>query len=246
MPEPTTLRAELTDLVDAGGDVRRLRLRPLSPPPSFRAGQYLLIETDGGGVPFSIASAPRELPTLELHFQPGAGSDDAARVEACIQRAIRGEPITLTLPMGACGLAAPPTNPLLIVAAGTGATQARSILREHLDVHRHPVYLYWGVRSAAELYLRDELEALASAHGLWYRTAVESDAPRDAFAGNVVDAVATDIAQGEPELERCEVLLCGSPEMVYAAVAKLRPLGLSRTRTRSDVFDYAPRPDAWA
>jgi len=245
MPEPTTLRAELTGLEEAGGHVRRLRLRPQSPPPRFDPGQYLLIQTPAGGIPFSIASAPRELPVLEVHFQPGPGSDEARSVEACIERAIHGEPIALTLPLGSCGLPVPPSAPLLIVAAGTGVTQARSILREHLHAAEQPAYLYWGVRSAAELYLREELEGLATAHDLRYRIAVEADPPGDAFPGNVVDAVAADLARGEPPLERCEVLLCGSPDMVYAAVARLRPCGLGRARTRSDVFDYAPREDVW-
>ena len=55
-----TLACQLSECVEVGGDVWRVRLRaPAGKPPRYHAGQYLMIERDSGDkAAFSLASAP--------------------------------------------------------------------------------------------------------------------------------------------------------------------------------------------
>lgn len=227
-----------------GADVLGVEIRLSRAPAGVSAGQYLLlIHPDGSGIPFSIASPPSDLPTLTLHYRPTPGSDDARRVEEILARP---GPVTVELPHGTCGVDAALERPLVMIAGGTGIAQARSIALEIAEGATRDLRLYWGARSAGDLYAREEFDALAAhAPRFDWIGAVETPAA-DLRSGQVADVVAEDLAAGDLDLANADVLLCGGPPMVWATVARLRPLGLTEARTRSDVFDYAPRDDLWS
>ena len=64
-----SLACQLTECVDMGGDVWRVRLRaPAGKPPRYHAGQYVMLERENGDKSaFSLASAPHSGRDLELH-----------------------------------------------------------------------------------------------------------------------------------------------------------------------------------
>lgn len=251
-PAPQRIGALLESVTPLGGRVLEIQLRLDRSPVGVQAGHYLLLHHPDGPVPFSLASPPRALPAVTLQYQGAGGSDDARRVDALLAA---GGRIEVELPFGECGFSAPLQRPLLIVAGGTGISQARALLLELLDTAQAPIRLYWGVGRADDLYLADELDALARAgHDFRWHAAVEADdalefAARAARAnvrrGRVGDLVISDLASGELSLTGQDVLLCGGPPMVWGTVALLRAHGLTESQCRSDVFGYAPRDDLW-
>lgn len=72
------LACSVAECVEVGGDVWRVRLRaPAGKPPRYHAGQYLMIEREGGKpAAFSLASAPHGGRDLELHI---LGREDSSR-----------------------------------------------------------------------------------------------------------------------------------------------------------------------
>jgi CDP-4-dehydro-6-deoxyglucose reductase len=214
-------------------------------PAGLRAGHYvMLVHPDGTGVPFSLASPPRDLPELVLHYRATAGSDDARRVDEILGA---GGTVTVEAPLGRCGIEAIDA-PLLILAGGTGVSQARSILLEHLPTASAPVRLYWGVPALEDLYLVDELDELArTARDFAWTGAVEQGAPPDGTlrSGRLADVVIADRDRGDLDPAAFDVLICGGPPMVWGTVEALRTQGLTEARTRADVFEYAPRDDLW-
>lgn len=207
------------------------------------AGQYvLLVHPDGSAIPFSLASPPRDLPQLTLHYRSAAGSDDARRMDEILAHP---GPVTVELGHGDCGVHAPLARPLVMVAGGTGIAQARSIALEHAETAARDLILYWGARSSAELYARDEFDALAEQAPRFRWIAAVEDGSAGARSGTAAAVVAEDVARGALDLGAADVLLCGGPPMVWGTIAALRPHGLVEAHTRSDVFAYAPREDLW-
>lgn len=244
MSAPDRVSARIESVTPLGAGVREIRLRAEGPA-SFLPGHYLqILHPDGAAIPFSIASAPLELPAITLHYLAQPDSEDATRVESLLATAER---MDLLLPCGDCGFTAPLARPLLALAGGSGIAQIRSLLHSMLPAPV-PLRLYWGAARADDLYLASELDALATRHDgfTWIPVAEAASSDPRVRKGRIGDAVAADVTAGELDLSSWEVLIAGGPPMVWGTVAALRHCGLSQTRTRSDVFDYAPRDDLWA
>jgi CDP-4-dehydro-6-deoxyglucose reductase len=243
---PRRIPARIDEVSPLGGRILSIRLQLAEMPEGVLAGHYVLLQhPDGTDIPFSLASPPRDLPELHLHYQATAGSEDARRVDEILGA---GGEVGVSLPHGRCGIEGPLTRPLLIIAGGTGMAQARSILLEHLPDATAPVRLYWGVVRADDLYLAAELDALARQWPSfrWF-AAVEAGALVDGPGrrGRAADLVTADIDAGRLELRAWDVLLAGGPPMVWGTIEALGNAGLTEARTRADVFEYAPRDDLW-
>lgn len=241
MAETVRVEARIESVEPLGAGVRGIQLYAPDAP-HFLPGQYLqIIDREDSLIPFSIASAPDELPRITLHYLAQAGANDAARMDAILDT--RGH-IELLLPLGDCGFSKPLTRPLLLLAGGSGIAGVRSLLRTLLPAPV-PMKVYWGAATPLDLYLRPELDALSLEHPEFSWTAVAERADSTCRSGRVGEVVAEDVAAGTLDLSRWEVLIAGGPPMVWGTVELLRPCGLTRAQTRSDVFAYAPREDLW-
>jgi len=207
----------------------------------FHAGQYLEVVHHDGRIPLSIASGPRRLPELHLHYRSTPGACEAEWMDELL--ATDG-PLTISGPSGDVWLPEQHHElPLLLIAGGTGIAQVCGILDELADIEtRAPVTLLWCVDAAADLYCRTDLAALEQD---WLHCEYLVDARRDAAnAGLARIAVAAAAAAHprEPLAPAEWVLLAGSPGFVYAACDTMTSAGLDAARIHSDVFAYAPRP----
>ncbi|MEE8245416.1 MAG: hypothetical protein V3R27_10485 [Pseudomonadales bacterium] len=122
-------------------------------------------------------------------------------------------------------------SPLMLVAGGTGISQALSII-EHIDQLLSPpaVTLLWCVDTAEALYARGQLAGLS-----WLS------------ANYLVDDRRTSDNEGLVWLSEhlrthayARTLLCGGPSFVYAVVDHLRA-EQRMTALESDVFAYSPK-----
>ena len=150
--------ASITPLTDV---VYKVELTPTSPA-TFKAGQYAMaVMGEKDMRPFSIANAAFDNSRVELHIGAEPGNNYAGEVLARMRE--EGK-ITLSIGHGDAFLQSNGL-PMVLIAGGTGFSYTYSILQEHLNSgDKTPLTLYWGGKHASDLYLADELTALAQAH----------------------------------------------------------------------------------
>ena len=230
-----SLACQLTECVDMGGDVWRVRLRaPAGKPPRYHAGQYLMLERENGEKSaFSLASAPHSGRDLELHVLV---REDSAR--SLIEQLQRNKMVRVELPFGDTHLSELPDGPLVLIAAGTGMAQMHSLI-EHCrqEGFRHPVHLYWGVRRPEDFYTLEEWDAWQQIPNLFLHKVVSDLCGWEGRCGLLHEAVCEDIS----DLKSVHVYASGSPAMIYGTLDALVSAGMDAHQMRADVFAYAPR-----
>lgn len=124
----------------------------------------------------------------------------------------------------------PPDRDLIMIATGTGVAPFVSMLRTFRAAPPwHRALLVNGVRYAADLSYRDELEALASDPSrLVYVPVVSREPEGSPWAGlrgrvqQVLEPTAYRSLTGSPlDPTRCHVMLCGNPLMIESTAAML-------------------------
>lgn len=218
-----------------------LELRfPIGRRAPFRAGQYLNVHLpDGDTRPYSLANSPEHNDAAELHIRTEPGGRFSEQVASRLQR---GDRLTVETPFGevfapegGCGEGRE-IRPLILLATGTGFAPMKSIVLDH--VYRRmsrPVHLYWGARTAADLYMADVARHWEQRYG-WFTFTPVLSRPAPSWAGRtgyVQDALLADRA----DLRKHAVYACGSETMTAAALAALaRDAGLPEDQFHADAF----------
>ena len=208
-------------------DVMGLWLRlPAIEPFAWQSGQYVDVMLPGERRrSFSLANPPHDAALLELHVRRAPGGAFSEQVFGGMKE---GGLLRIEGPLGQF-VYRPGDRPLLLVGGGTGYAPLKAILREVLETGaRRDVVLYWGVRSAAELYEDGWLRALAARHPRFHYTGVT-----DGFVHEVV-------LKGVPGLAGFDVYAAGPPAMIDAVRASLPRQGADPARIFFDSFDWAP------
>ena len=153
------LPARVVEKTRLAENVMRLRLRlPASQRLQFLAGQYVdMLLKDGKRRAFSIASCPSLENEIELHIRHVEGGDFTGHVfDDLKERDI----LRFEGPLGNFFVRNDmPERPVIMMGGGTGFAPLKSMIENLLQSDdRRPIHLYWGARTAAELYL-DELPA---------------------------------------------------------------------------------------
>jgi CDP-4-dehydro-6-deoxyglucose reductase len=217
-PEVTHLTLELQDTEEA----------------TYLAGQYLnLITVDGSPRSFSMASSPRGN-QLELHVRRIEGGRFTATQ---LPKMRAGDALTVEFPLGNFRLHREAWRPLVMVATGTGLAPIRSILASLFDDDDcPPVWLYWGMRTEADLYLDEEIRNWAARLYEFQYVPVLSrpDAAWQGRRGHVQQAVIDDL----PDLSEHAIYLCGSPDMIRDASALFTAHGAQLPHLYSDGFTF--------
>ena len=250
--KPTVeLACQIATRIELGDNVWHFDLRaPAGKAVDFWPGQYLLlhVQDERGNteqIPYSIANAPSSMGNadprlIELHI--ANHSDNAERVVKFLQQAVIAR---VTLPMGDCFITprfmrAHADQPLLLIAAGSGFSQIKSLLEAALAINpNQEIHLYWSNKQSDGFYLAELPLALAQQHpNLHYHPIIEQHSDGwNGRAGWIYQVISEDFS----DLSQVQVFACGSPNMVYGTLDQLAPLGLSQTNMYSDVFSYAPR-----
>jgi CDP-4-dehydro-6-deoxyglucose reductase len=202
----------------------------------FLPGQYIdFLLKDGRSRSFSLANAPEEDETLELHIRhvPGGLFTDQ------VFKTMKSKDILrIKGPLGSFFLRES-DKPAVFLAGGTGFAPIKSILTHvfHHGTDRRLV-LYWGARSLADLYQPDLPARWQGEHKNFSFVPVLSEPkPADNWPGRtgyVHRAVLDDIA----DLSGYEVYACGAPPMVEAAKKDFTARGLPEDAFFSDAFAF--------
>ena len=233
------LPARVESVEQLSHDVVRLRLRlPAAERMQFLAGQYIdVLLSDGRRRSFSLANAPHLDDTLELHIRhvPGGSFTDfvfAGLKEKSLLR-IEG-------PLGAFCLQEQSERPILMVAGGTGIAPIKGMIEHIRGIGMdRPLHIFWGVRSARDLYLQDTIEEWLRAEPEWRYTPVLSDPqPEDEWQG-ASGFVHEEVLRQYPDPGAYDVYMSGPPIMVKSCRASLAAAGLDPDHMYSDPFDFA-------
>jgi aquacobalamin reductase/NAD(P)H-flavin reductase len=218
----------LTDVVS------KVTLTPSSPL-NFKAGQYLhVIMGEKDKRPFSIANAPREDGTIELHIGAEPGNEYAGQVLA----KMRDEKVVdIEGGLGDAYLNEVPSHPVILLAGGTGFSYTWAILQELLAEHTDTkVYLYWGTRQFKDMYAHDELLALERQHiNFTFLPVIEAANPEwQGRSGIVHQAVLDDFV----DLKHYQVFVAGRFDMAKTVKADFLAHGLKEENLFGDAYAF--------
>jgi ferredoxin-NAD(P)+ reductase (naphthalene dioxygenase ferredoxin-specific) len=225
------VKATVAALDDLTRDVKRLRLT-LARPFEYSPGQYAQLQfTPEFSRPYSM-SGLGDGNELEFHVRLVPGGRVSSYIAATLEK---GDPVRVSGPLGTSYLRRQHEGPMLCVAGGTGLAPILAIVRGAVaSGMRNPVHLYFGVRTARDIYGLQWLESLRRKHPqLHLHVVVASGADRALHrAGLVTSAIAADLK----DLSGWRAYLCGSPPMVEASTLLARRLGLAAERIYADAF----------
>ena len=208
---PARHEARVVEVSPLAPDVRRLSIAlPASADLTFEPGQYAnVLLGDGERRSFSMASAGG-VPVLDFHIRRVPGGRFTDRMLSSLKP---GDRLDVELPLGSFRLHEEDYRPLLMVATGTGLAPLKAMLEALMDdPDCPPVWLYWGARSEADLYLHDEIQQWGARLYEFRYVPVLSRAGSgwSGRRGYVQHAVCEDFA----DLSEYAVYLCGSPAMI--------------------------------
>lgn len=235
---PRRYNARITGIDDVAPDTRVLQLalenRQRLP---FAAGQYALLSAGGHDArPFSIASTP-DAAQLEFHIRSaGQGLSDFL-----VGAAQLGTDIAIEAPFGASHWRAS-DRPLLALAGGLGVAPIKAILETQLAAAGSPpCHLYWGVRTADQLYLDHVFRTLAHKHPRFSYIPVLSDAADITYrSGFISDAVSADF----DTLAGFDIYMAGPPPMVAATLPALLHHGAESDHIFTDTWPATDKEGA--
>ena len=194
----------------------------------FSAGQYLtVVHKDDTHIPLSIASAPSQLPILELHYRSTPGLAEARAMDAALTTA----QLDITAAAGDVN-SGDPDRALVVIAGGSGAAQGFSCLRHRAHIAaRGKTTMLWMAAQTNEIYFQDELGALANTQLI-----CKVDDQRTPQNEGLVW-----LRSNPNVLVNAKIVLAGSPGFVYSATDTLLAMGIAQDEMTADVYAYAPR-----
>jgi len=200
-------------------------------------GQYVdVLLEDGKRRPFSIANGPQADGMIELHVRLVAGGGFTSWVNDALKL---GDHLRIEGPLGTFVPREDSERPMLFMAGGTGFAPVKAIIEHFIALGtRRSMQLYWGARTAADLYLCPLAERWASELPNLQFHAVVSDLDQgaDLRIGLVHEAVLADL----PDLSGHDLYMSGPPAMIDAAHPLFLDAGLPEERLYYDSFEYAP------
>jgi naphthalene 1,2-dioxygenase ferredoxin reductase component len=225
------LKATVAAIEDMTHDIKRLLLKPAKPL-QFSPGQYAQLQFSAQHMrPYSMAGLCHD-DLLEFHVRLVPDG----RVTGYIANELKvGDNVRVSGPMGTAYLRRTYTGPMVCVAGGTGLSPILSIIRGSLQAGMdNPIHLYFGVRSARDVYGMHWLHALREQHpALHVHVVVTAGALEPGQRiGLVTDAIEQDL----PELGGWRAYLCGSPPMVEACTRLVQRLGVAPEQVYADAF----------
>ncbi|HEY0562010.1 MAG TPA: CDP-6-deoxy-delta-3,4-glucoseen reductase [Methylophilus sp.] len=239
--KPRILPARVQKMEKMSNDVMVMFLQlPATERLQFVAGQYLeFILKDGKRRAFSIANAPHDDATIELHLRLVAGGQFTNYVfNEMPEKAI----VRIEAPLGTFYLREDSQKPVIFVAGGTGFAPIKGIIEHmlHNKIQRE-IILYRGGRTQDDLYMEALSQRWAEFVPNFTYIPVLSEAPAESDwqgrGGLVHEAVLADF----PDLNAYQAYVCGAPGMVEVAHQTFVAQGLNADEFFSDAFTFAPR-----
>jgi propane monooxygenase reductase component len=217
-------------------DICRLVVKIDEPLP-YKAGQYVDLSVPGEDFhrSFSMSNPPSGDGRLEFMIKMYPGGRFSGLLET--KTLGPGDPIDVEGPYGLFTLRTSSDRPLLFIGGGAGMSAIAALLASMAkDGSQRPASFYYGARTEADLFHREELEALTEQlPDFRFVPALSESDPATAWHGET--GFVTDVCDRlEADLTEVDVYVCGPPPMVDAAIALLERRGVPEERIHFDKF----------
>jgi len=195
---------------------------------------------------YSMASRPDDRGRIVLNVRlavppPGGASDIPPGVGSSYLFSRKpGDIVAVSGPFGDFHVQSTERE-MIFIGGGVGMAPLRAMIHEQLAAGSKRKMSYWyGARSAADIFYRDEFTALAASHDNFsWTVALSEPAPEDDWQGPVGfihDVVLKSYLQNHPAPQDCEYYLCGPPLMIQAVLAMLDACGVEPGSIFNDDF----------
>ncbi len=205
---------------------------------NFLPGQYLnILLKDGKHRSFSIANTAEVAAAkgVELHIRLVSQGLYTPHIfaDASVKDIVRFQG-----PFGTYFLRTDNERPIIMVAGGTGFAPIKGLLEQAIESDLiQPIKLYWGARTAADLYQNELAKAWAEKYDNIEYIPVLSE-PDESWSGEtgfVHEAVLRQVK----DFSGMSIYASGPPVMVDAVRDTFLEKGLNEEYLYSDSFDYA-------
>lgn len=247
----TTLACNIVGITPLSAETYKVELQaPAGSTLNYKTGQYIQIELDVNGdeqkqtFPYSIANrCNSEQACLQLFIQKNGELSDKI-LKRLIQLLEKNEDLQVTLPMGNAFLQTDLALPHLLIAAGSGIAKIKAITEN--IIHQQAlaqVSIYWSNKKSDDFYLLELFQNWATQYTNLNFTPILETASSNwtGRTGYLYQVIQQDFQNIQQNLKNTQTYLCGSPNMVYGTLDKLKTIGLQEDNCYSDVFEYAPR-----
>jgi alkene monooxygenase reductase len=219
-------------------DIRWLGLRIDDPAGfSFAAGQYVEVAVPGRADTwrsFSMANPPEEKGRIDLIIKVIPGGAFSAILDTKLKC---GDEIPVRGPLGQFGVRLS-HRPMIMVAGGSGMAPILAMLKDlAVTGNRRAVTFFYGARTRRDLFMLDELNALAAAHDwLTFVPALSEPGAADEGWTGETGLVTEILARHYPSTKGREAYLCGPPPMIDAAIEVFKATGCKERHIFFDRF----------
>jgi ferredoxin-NADP reductase len=238
--QPIRLRARIAHIEVHAPDVSSLILAPERPAPRFRPGQFLHLALDPYDPSqhwpesrvFSIASPPEDRERLRI---------TVSAVGTFTQRMLRlkeGDEVWVKLPYGDFVVGTQASDPLILIAGGTGITPFVSFLASVGAATSAAVRVLYGVRRSDLLIYRATLDAAARRFpDLRWQAHVEESPGAGEQPGRLSVESALGAARTTSAPDSATFYISGPPAMLRVLQSGLGLAGVPPSRVRTDAWD---------
>jgi len=201
----------------------------------YLAGQYIEIITHNGEkIPFSIANAPLGGRHLELHIRHTPENPISLQL---LQEIKQEGHLTITGPFGQCIYHENKKEPIIFLAGGTGFAPMKALIEHALMIaETRPMHLYWGAKTASDLYYAELAEHWAKSVTQFTYTPVLSKQKNPANGSVKLGFVHEMVIHDHPDLSQHQVYAAGPPIMVSTAANLFFQHGLLKENFFSDLL----------
>lgn len=226
-------------IIDHTHNVRELVLKTEEPSSfKYKAGQFVMLHVPvEGSKPalraYSIASDERVTEGFRLLFK----FVDNGLASTYVWALKGGESLKFTGPFGKVFFQEPPTEQVVFLNTGTGVSQHLSYLVSKKETHPEIQYrMLFGVRSEKDIYLKEELDALAAEFPNFKYEFVLSR-PSEHWTGKK-GYVQHFIKEFKYQTTPTTFYLCGNGGMIKEVKHQLLEVdGFDKTRLWTEAFD---------
>ena len=245
---PKTYACQITHVRALSANTFEVELQlPAGVTLNYQAGQYLQLALDLDNnaettiLSYSIANRcnAKQPHRLQIFIQNSCELANKA-LQHLIERNKKILKVNVILPKGFAFLQTELSLMHLLIAAGSGISKIKCLAEEILSQKPDAeVAIYWSNKGAEDFYLLDMFQTWQQQHNkLDFIPILEStDNHWRGRSGFIYEVIENDYNY----LAGAQAYLCGSPQMVYGTIDRLKPRGLLEENCYSDVFEYAPR-----